>query len=80
MRLQRRGLLAPRLLPPAAPCACKGAAFWPRVYKSHQPYLAHAVGTAEHQARGGRPCGALKNVESFQCLCPRRRPAAMFER
>ena len=55
-------------------------AFWPRVYKSHQPYLAHAVGTAEHQARGGRPCGALKNVESFQCLCPRRRPAAMCER
>ena len=46
------------------------AAFWPRVYKSHQPYLAHPVGTAEHQARGGRPCGALKNVESFQCLCP----------
>ena len=42
-----------------------------RVFKSHQPWRAGAVGTAEHRSVGGEPCAAeLKNMDWSQCLCP----------
>ena len=42
-----------------------------RVFKSHQPWRAGAIGTAEHRSVGGEPCAAeLKNMDWSQCLCP----------